>query len=214
MRRLASALLASILATTVVAAGAPEAQAAAASSCVRTSATISVPLTTAKHSAAIVHASDAIAHGYPRVLVWHPDGAEKRRAALLKTIPTKAGHDRDEYPPAAGRAVIRADVRHIPSSQNRSAGAILGNTLRRYCAGTRFTYAGVQTPKPTPTTKPTPAPSAGTTPKPAPTPTPTTAPVSTPTAPASSDPRPGQCYVNGYYRKDGTYVHGYWRRCP
>jgi hypothetical protein len=23
----------------------------------------------------------------------------------------------------------------------------------------------------------------------------------------------GQCYVNGYYRKSGTYVHGYWRHC-
>lgn len=26
-------------------------------------------------------------------------------------------------------------------------------------------------------------------------------------------PSSGQCYVNGYYRKNGTYVHGYWRRC-
>ena len=24
----------------------------------------------------------------------------------------------------------------------------------------------------------------------------------------------GQCYVHGYYRKNGTYVSGYWRRCP
>lgn len=23
----------------------------------------------------------------------------------------------------------------------------------------------------------------------------------------------GQCWVNGYYRKSGTYVHGYYRRC-
>lgn len=22
-----------------------------------------------------------------------------------------------------------------------------------------------------------------------------------------------QCYVNGYYRSNGTYVHGYWRSC-
>ena len=26
-------------------------------------------------------------------------------------------------------------------------------------------------------------------------------------------PPSGQCYVNGYYRKNGTYVHGYWRKC-
>jgi hypothetical protein len=24
----------------------------------------------------------------------------------------------------------------------------------------------------------------------------------------------GQCYVRGYYRSNGTYVSGYWRRCP
>jgi hypothetical protein len=24
----------------------------------------------------------------------------------------------------------------------------------------------------------------------------------------------GMCWVNGYYRKNGTYVHGYWRHCP
>lgn len=23
----------------------------------------------------------------------------------------------------------------------------------------------------------------------------------------------GKCYVNGYYRKSGTYVHGYCRKC-
>lgn len=23
----------------------------------------------------------------------------------------------------------------------------------------------------------------------------------------------GRCYVNGYTRKDGTYVSGYWRSC-
>lgn len=26
-------------------------------------------------------------------------------------------------------------------------------------------------------------------------------------------PSTGQCYVNGYYRQNGTYVRGYWRRC-
>ena len=26
-------------------------------------------------------------------------------------------------------------------------------------------------------------------------------------------PSTGQCWVNGYYRKNGTYVNGYWRRC-
>jgi hypothetical protein len=32
----------------------------------------------------------------------------------------------------------------------------------------------------------------------------------TPPAPL---PAPKMCYVNGYTRKDGTHVNGYWRRC-
>lgn len=32
-------------------------------------------------------------------------------------------------------------------------------------------------------------------------------------APAPSAPSGGQCYVNGYTRKDGTRVSGYYRRC-
>lgn len=31
-----------------------------------------------------------------------------------------------------------------------------------------------------------------------------------PPAPSNS----GQCYVRGYRRSNGTYVSGYWRRCP
>lgn len=38
-----------------------------------------------------------------------------------------------------------------------------------------------------------------------------TTPVITPVVPTT--PSTGQCWVNGYYRKNGTYVNGYWRRC-
>jgi Excalibur calcium-binding domain len=31
--------------------------------------------------------------------------------------------------------------------------------------------------------------------------------------PSATPPSSGQCWVNGYYRKDGTYVKGYWRKC-
>jgi hypothetical protein len=48
--------------------------------------------------------------------------------------------DRDEYPPAVGRSSVRASVRYVPSSENRSHGATLGIKLRRYCDGTRFRY--------------------------------------------------------------------------
>ncbi|WP_202630525.1 excalibur calcium-binding domain-containing protein [Deinococcus alpinitundrae] len=42
-----------------------------------------------------------------------------------------------------------------------------------------------------------------------------TPPVVTPTPPVvtPTPPSTGMCWVNGYYRKDGTYVHGYYRHC-
>lgn len=42
---------------------------------------------------------------------------------------------------------------------------------------------------------------------------PTVTPPSPPTVTPPAPPTSGQCWVNGYYRKDGTYVRGYWRRC-
>jgi len=79
-----------------------------------------------------------------------------RRERLLENIPTMAGFDRDEYPAAVGRGrangsqrgLVRgtnptgwiADVAYVPSSENRSHGASLGNKLRRFCGGTRFRY--------------------------------------------------------------------------
>ena len=58
----------------------------------------------------------------------------------LRSVATRRGMDRDEYPPAVGRATARADVAYVPSSENRSHGATLGIKLRRYCDGTRFRY--------------------------------------------------------------------------
>ena len=98
----------------------------------------------------------AIAKGWPRILVVNRPGKGERRERLLQNIPTKPGFDRDEYPPAVGhgayngqRGLVRgsdpigwaADVMYVPSSENRSHGASLGNKLRRFCNGTRFRYA-------------------------------------------------------------------------
>lgn len=41
-------------------------------------------------------------------------------------------------------------------------------------------------------------------------PTPATSPAA---SPAPAVPSSGKCWVNGYYRKNGTYVSGYWRSC-
>ena len=79
-------------------------------------------------------------------------GADARRARLLENYPIRPGFDRDEYPPAVGRGRGRglergrnprswmADVRYVPSSENRSHGALLGAGLREFCNGTRFRY--------------------------------------------------------------------------
>lgn len=115
----------------------------AQASCTRTNAIIRIPLTSARHSTVIAHANYAIrVKHYPRIMILNRAGAASRRTALLKGVVTRPGYDRDEYPAAVGRRVIKADVRLIPSGQNRSAGAVMGNTLRPYCDGTRFYYAG------------------------------------------------------------------------
>jgi hypothetical protein len=90
--------------------------------------------------------------GWPLRLVVNRPGADERRDRLLEDIPTRPGFDRDEYPPAVGRGRgaglerghnptgWRADVRYVPSAENRSHGSSLGAKLRAFCNGTRFRY--------------------------------------------------------------------------
>ena len=98
------------------------------------------------------HVRGALRRGWPRRLVVNRPGTDGRRDRLLEDIPTRDGYDRDEYPPAVGRGKGKglergrsprgwqADVRYVPSSENRSHGAVLGNKLERFCNGTRFRY--------------------------------------------------------------------------
>jgi hypothetical protein len=98
------------------------------------------------------HFRGALRRGWPRRLVVNRRGADARRDRALRDIPTREGFDRDEYPPAVGRgrgpALERgrnprgwkADVRYVPSSENRSHGATFGDRLERLCNGTRFRY--------------------------------------------------------------------------
>jgi len=86
------------------------------------------------------HYAEAVRAGWPRVLTLNREGADRRRDLLLTGIATRAGMDRDEYPPAVARGSVRADVAYVPSSENRSHGSVLGLKLRRYCDGTRFRY--------------------------------------------------------------------------
>ena len=113
---------------------------ATARACVRPAGVQDIGFSGTKYPNIREHTEDAIRAGYPRVLTLHRDGAEKRRRRLLANVPTRAGDDRDEYPPAVGRGRWKADVRYVPSSENRSHGAVLGIKLRRFCDGTRFRY--------------------------------------------------------------------------
>lgn len=76
-----------------------------------------------------------------RLLHWDPEDADKHRAQSLKGIPTRKGYDRDEVPPAASREGGKgADVRYIASAENRSAGSVMGEQLRPFCAGQAFRF--------------------------------------------------------------------------
>jgi hypothetical protein len=120
--------------------------------CRRTAAVQPISFSKTKYSNIRRHAERAIAKGWPRTLVLNRPGADARRDRLLEAWDTRAGHDRDEYPPAVGRGRgkglvggsdprgWKADVAYVPSSENRSHGATLGIKLRRFCDGTRFRY--------------------------------------------------------------------------
>jgi hypothetical protein len=100
------------------------------------------------------HAVDTTVHASRLAAAAGGQPAGRRRATdrLLEDIPTRAGFDRNEYPPAVGRGRgpglergtnprgWKADVRYVPSAENRSHGSSLGAKLLAFCNGTRFHY--------------------------------------------------------------------------
>jgi hypothetical protein len=120
--------------------------------CVRPREVQSISFSSTKYPDIRRHFLHALRRGWPRVLVLTRSLADARRDRLLSGYPTRAGLDRDEYPPAVGRgagvgltrganpAGWRADVPYVPSAENRSHGSVLGVKLRRFCDGTRFRY--------------------------------------------------------------------------
>lgn len=83
------------------------------------------------------HIQDAQAAGESTTCTLDRPGAEERRAAALASVPTRDAFDRDEYPWAmCAEGGLGADVRHVPSEENRSHGAWLGNTVERWPDGT------------------------------------------------------------------------------
>jgi len=108
--------------------------------CVTPAGVKSLIFSAAKYPNIRRHFLAAVHKGWPRVLVLNRVGASQRRARLLEDVPTRSGYDRDEYPPAEARSSWRADVAYVPSSENRSHGATMGDALRGFCDGTKFRY--------------------------------------------------------------------------
>jgi hypothetical protein len=125
---------------------------AGAAGCVRASGLQRIVFSAQKFPNVRRHFRGALRRGWPRRLVLNRRGADARRERALRDVPTREGFDRDEYPPAVGRGRGRglergrnprgwkADVRYVPSSENRSHGATLGKRLEPFCNGTRFRY--------------------------------------------------------------------------
>jgi hypothetical protein len=125
---------------------------AGAAGCVRPTSLQRIVFSAEEYPNVRRHFRGALRRGWPRRLVLNRRGADERRERLLRDIPPREGFDRDEYPPAVGRGRgpglergrnprgWKADVRYVPSSENRSHGASLGNQLEPFCNGTRFRY--------------------------------------------------------------------------
>ncbi|MEA2246791.1 MAG: hypothetical protein QOH46_1320 [Solirubrobacteraceae bacterium] len=121
-------------------------------SCFKPAGVQRISFSATKYAHIRAHFRAAVRKGWPTTLVLNRAGADARRDRLLRDMPTRAGFDRDEYPPAVGRGRgkglaggsaprgWRADVRYVESSENRSHGSSLGGKLRRFCNGTRFRY--------------------------------------------------------------------------
>lgn len=111
------------------------------------------------------HIVDAIENGWSAICTIDRDGAEERRNAALAYMPTRHGYDRDEWPMAmCEEGGAGASVAYVESSDNRGAGAWVGNQLEPYPDGTRVLFKVVGNvdstlerpePQPQPEPKPT-----------------------------------------------------------
>jgi hypothetical protein len=98
---------------------------------------VNVNLSKSKYPESAQHINDAIKNGQPEVLTINRVGAEANRQESLKNINKIPGSDLDEYPPAMFKeGGSGASILPISPSDNRGAGATIGNQLRIYPDGT------------------------------------------------------------------------------
>lgn len=96
-----------------------------------------------RHPTAAQHIDDAQRQGQPTVLRIEREGASTRRMQSTGSVDRqrKPGpqYERDEYPPAFVReGGYNANVRYIPRSDNRGAGATIGAQTRDLPNGSRI----------------------------------------------------------------------------
>jgi hypothetical protein len=113
--------------------------AAVAASCQTQHNSVHVQLSASRYPETTDHIADAIAAGQPSLLHIARDEEEANREASLADYPPRPKFDRDEYPPAVSdEGGSGADVRYIDPSDNRGAGATMGNALEDWCNGQPF----------------------------------------------------------------------------
>lgn len=106
--------------------------------CIDTARVVTVEFSRQRWPALADHIAD-VRQRYPKVLHVDREDADANRRAALTGIQTAPGMDRDEYPPAmSAEGGAGADVRLIPATENRSAGAYMGAALAAYCSGAHF----------------------------------------------------------------------------
>ena len=140
-RRLAAVLSVTALSSAGVAAlpSVTEHDVARAAACQSQHNSVHVALSASRYPETTDHIADAIAAGEPSLLHIDRDHEDEHRAAALANYPPRSGFDRDEYAVAMSReGGSGADVRYIDPSDNRGAGATMGNALEGWCEDQPF----------------------------------------------------------------------------
>jgi len=114
-------------------------EAADPSDCAIVRRSVPIYIDPSRYPATAKHVRDAIKAGEPKVLHLDREAPDENRKYSLAGVATKPGDDRDEYPPAATmEGGEGANIRLIPSSDNRGAGSSMGAQLSGFCSGQAF----------------------------------------------------------------------------
>jgi hypothetical protein len=94
-----------------------------------------------KYPETALHIKEAIEAGESAYCTIDRKEADNNRKESLKSIPTKQGYDRDEWPMAmCAEGGAGADIKYISPSDNRGAGSWVSNQLESYPDGTRVKF--------------------------------------------------------------------------